>query len=532
MSIFGKLYFDGAWHSGHGGSYQAIDPSTATAIEPMMGKATKTQVEAAVAAAQRDALAFAKMPATKRAMFLRECATQIEALGDELVTRITQETGYPKARGEGERARTCGQLRMFADSLDAGEFVDARIDTALPDRKPAPRPDLRFMQQAIGPVAVFAVSNFPLAYSVAGGDTASALAAGCPVLAKGHLSHPGTGELVAQAIANAIDTCQMPKGIFAFLMGDDAEVGATLVQASPVKAVGFTGSIAGGTALMKLANARPEPIPVFAEMGSVNPVVLLPEALKTNAAAIAKGFVASLTLGTGQFCVNPGLVIAVEGAGLEEFIQTVQTELGNIGAGVMLNERICNAYQQGITRFTHAPGVSSLAHGQANSVPEGFRAQAHLLGTSGENFIAQHAIHEEVFGPTSLLVTCKDIAEVERVIEALAGQLTGTLHGTESELLAHSALVDLLARKAGRVVINGFPTGVEVCPSMVHGGPFPASSDMRFTAVGTAAIQRFQRPVCYQNFPDTLLPEALKNSNPLKLVRLVDGLHSTEAITQ
>lgn len=531
MSILGKLYFDGEWHLGQAGTYQAVDPSTAKPLEPFMGKATKAQVGLAVAAAQRDSLTFAKMPAAQRANFLRECATQIEALGDELTTRITQETGYPKGRGEGERARTCGQLRMFAASLDNGEFVDARIDTAQPDRQPAPKPDLRFMQQAIGPVAVFAVSNFPLAYSVAGGDTASALAAGCPVLAKGHLSHPGTGELVAQAIARAIEICQMPKGIFAFLMGDDAEVGATLVQAAPIKAVGFTGSIAGGTALMKLANARPEPIPVFAEMGSVNPVILLPETLKTNAAAIAKGFVASLTLGTGQFCVNPGLVIAIDGPGLEAFIQTVQSELGNTAAGVMLNERICNAYQQGLTRFTQASGVTSLAQGQANSANEGFRAQAHLLGTSGENFIAQHEIHEEVFGPTSLLVTCKDVAEAQRVIEILAGQLTGTLHGTESELLSHSELVDALSRKVGRIVINGFPTGVEVCPSMVHGGPFPASSDVRFTAVGTAAIQRFQRPVCFQNFPNTLLPDALKNNNPLQLTRLVNGVLSKAAIS-
>jgi len=530
MSIIGKLYFDGEWHPGQGGTYQAVDPSTAKPLEPLMGKATKAQVELATAAAWRDALAFAKMPAAQRADFLRECATRIEALGDELLTRITLETGYPKVRGEGERARTCHQLRMFAASLDNGEFVDARIDTAQPDRKPVPKPDLRFMQQAIGPVAVFSVSNFPLAYSVAGGDTAAALAAGCPVLAKGHSSHPGTGELVAQAIAKAIETCQMPKGIFSFLMGDDAEVGATLVQAPPVKAVGFTGSIAGGTALMKLANARPEPIPVFAEMGSVNPVVLLPDALATNAAAIAKGFAASLTLGTGQFCVNPGLVIAVDSPGLAEFIRTVQAELGNTGAGVMLNERICAAYHQGLTRFSQASGVTALAQGQAISANEGFYAQAHLLGTSGQNFIAQHTIQEEVFGPASLLVTCKDIAEVQQVLEVLAGQLTGTLHGTERELLAHSALVDVLSRKVGRIVINGFPTGVEVCPSMVHGGPFPASSDMRFTAVGTASIQRFQRPVCYQNFPDTLLPDALKNNNPLQLERLVNGVRSHEAI--
>ncbi|GGY76607.1 2,5-dioxovalerate dehydrogenase [Cellvibrio zantedeschiae] len=530
MSIFGKLYFDGEWHQGQAGTYNAVDPSTAKNLEPAMGKASKAQVEAAVAAAHRDSLSFAKIPAAKRANFLRECATQIEALGDELTTRITLETGYPKGRGEGERARTCGQLRMFANSLDAGEFVDARIDTAQPDRTPVPKPDLRFMQQAIGPVAVFAVSNFPLAYSVAGGDTASALAAGCPVLAKGHLSHPGTGELVAQAIAKAIEICQMPKGVFSFLMGDDAEVGATLVQAAPVKAVGFTGSIAGGTALIKLANARPEPIPVFAEMGSVNPVILLPEALKTNAPAIAKGFVASLTLGTGQFCVNPGLVIAIDSPELNEFIQAVRAELGNVAAGVMLNQRICTSYQQGLTRFTHASGVASLAQGQADSVNEGFRAQAYLLGTSGKNFIAQDAIHEEVFGPAAMLVTCKDFTELQQVLEVLAGQLTGTLHGTETELLAHSALVDVLARKVGRVVVNGFPTGVEVCPSMVHGGPFPASSDPRFTAVGTAAIQRFQRPVCYQNFPDTLLPDALKNNNPLGLTRLVNGTPSNAAL--
>lgn len=531
MSVFGKLYFDGEWHAGQAGSYQSVDPSTAKPLEPTMSKATKAQVELAVEAAQRDALAFAKMPAAQRANFLRECATQIEALGDELLERITAETGYPKGRGEGERARTCGQLRMFAASLDKGEFVDARIDTAQPDRKPVPKPDLRFMQQAIGPVAVFAVSNFPLAYSVAGGDTASALAAGCPVLAKGHLSHAGTGELVAQAIAKAIEICRMPKGIFAFLMGDDAEVGATLVQAPAVKAVGFTGSIAGGTALMKLANARPEPIPVFAEMGSVNPVVLLPAALNNNPVAIAKGFVASLTLGTGQFCVNPGLVITIDGPGLNEFIASVRTELQAVGAGVMLNERICNAYQQGLSRFTNASGVATLAQGQINTATEGFRAQAYLLGTSAENFIAQHSIHEEVFGPASLLVTCKNVEEMQQVIETLTGQLTGTLHGTENELLAHSPLIDVLTRKAGRIVINGFPTGVEVCPSMVHGGPFPASSDVRFTAVGTAAIQRFLRPVCFQNFPDALLPDALKNNNPLQLTRLLNGAPSNAAIT-
>lgn len=531
MNIFGKLYFDGDWHLGQAGTYQAINPATAKPLEPVMTKATKAQVEQAVAAAQRDSLAFAKTSSAQRANFLRECATQIEALGDELVDRISAETGYPKARGEGERARTCGQLRMFAASLDKGEFVDARIDTAQPDRAPVPKPDTRFMQQAIGPVAVFSVSNFPLAYSTAGGDTAAALAAGCPVLAKGHNSHPGTGELVASAIIKAIEICKMPKGIFAYLMGDDAEVGATLVQAPAVKAVGFTGSIAGGTALMKMANARPEPIPVFAEMGSINPVVLLPEALKAKAAVIAKGFVGSLTLGTGQFCVNPGLVIALDGPELNEFIAAVQTELGAVNAGVMLNERICNAYSSGVDHFKQVPGVEVIALGQTASSLEGFRAQAYLLGTSGKNFVAQPAIHEEVFGPTSMLVKCSSVDEILQVISVLGGQLTGTIHGADNELAAHTAIIDSLTSKSGRLVVNGFPTGVEVCPSMVHGGPFPASSDSRFTAVGTAAIQRFQRPVCYQSFPDALLPDALKNSNPLKLTRLVNGTPSDAALS-
>jgi 2,5-dioxopentanoate dehydrogenase len=347
---------------------------------------------------------------------------------------------------------------------------------------------------------------------------------------KGHPSHPGTSELVAQAMAKAAELTQMPKGVFSFLADDGFDVGAQLVQAPQVKAVGFTGSFVGGMALVRLANARPEPIPVFAEMGSINPVVLLPETLKANAVTIAKGFVASLTLGTGQFCVNPGLVIGVDGPALTDFVKAVQVELSNIAAGVLLNARVCTAYSAGVEHFTHVPGVEILAQGQAISAAEGYRAQAVLLGTSGQNFIAQKAIHEEVFGPASLLVKCKNIEEVHQVLEVLGGQLTGTLQGTQEELSQCASLVDLLLRKVGRVVINGFPTGVEVCPSMVHGGPFPASSDVRFTAVGTASIQRFQRPVSYQNFPEVLLPDALKNSNPLTLNRLVNGVPTTAAI--
>jgi NADP-dependent aldehyde dehydrogenase len=379
------------------------------------------------------------------------------------------------------------------------------------------------LNQALGPVVVFGASNFPLAFSVAGGDTASALAAGCSVLVKGHSSHPGTSELVAQAMARAAQTCRLPVGVFSLLMGEGAEVGSALVQAPEVKAVGFTGSFAGGMALFRLANARAEPIPVFAEMGSINPVCLLPGALKASAASLAKQFVASLTMGTGQFCVNPGLVVAVDGPELNDFVAATAKELSEIGAGVMLNERICNAYVDGLKRYSAVDGVKLLAQGQAINVTDGYRAQASLLGTTAENFIQHHAIHEEIFGPVSLLVRCRDESERLQVLQCLGGQLTGTIHCAPGELEGYAELVELLTRKVGRVVINGFPTGVEVCPSMVHGGPFPASTDSRFTSVGTAAIFRFQRAVCYQNFPETLLPDALKNSNPLNLVRTVNG---------
>jgi len=529
MSITGNLYYNGTWQQGLGGTYQAGNPATGESLAPTMTMATRAQVVEAVAAAQEAFLIYKDSSLAERAKFLRECAKEIEALGEELLTRVSEETGYPLARAEGERNRTCGQLRMFADLVEGGSFLDPRIDTAQPDRKPAPKPDLRYLNQALGPVVVFGASNFPLAFSVAGGDTASALAAGCPVLVKGHSSHPGTSELVAQAMGRAAKNCKMPAGVFSLLMGSGAEVGSCLVEAPEVKAVGFTGSFAGGMALFKLANARPEPIPVFAEMGSVNPVFLLPGALKASAAALAKQFVVSLTMGTGQFCVNPGLVIAVDGPELDEFVAATAKELADVGAGVMLNERICSAYCGGLERYSAVAGVEMLAQGHAINVEEGFRAQASLLGTSAENFISNKQIHEEIFGPVSLLVRCKNDAQRLQVLAHLGGQLTGTIHCAPGELEGHRDLVDALTRKVGRLVINGFPTGVEVCPSMVHGGPFPASTDARFTSVGTAAIYRFLRAVCYQNFPEYLLPDALKNSNPLNLTRTING-QATKAV--
>lgn len=530
MAITGKLYINGTWVEGQAGHYRATNPATGKDIEPSLSKASVEQVGEAVAAAEKAATAFRNSSLQQRAAFLRTCADEIMALGPELIERVTEETGYPAARGEMERGRTCNQLRLFADTILQGDYLDARIDTALPDRQPLPRPDIRHLNQALGPVVVFGASNFPLAFSVAGGDTAAAFAAGCPVLVKGHSSHPGTSELVAQAIARAIDKCEMPPGVFSLLMGSGREVGSALVTAPEVKAVGFTGSFSGGTALIKLASERPEPIPVFAEMGSINPVFLLPQALAANAETIARDFVASVMLGTGQFCVNPGLVIAIDDAGLQRFIESASSALAETQAGVMLNDRICSAYNQGLQECTQIEGVEVICTGNDAETGDGHRGQACLMTATADVFLNNSRIHEEVFGPASLIVKCRDREQLMTVLASMKGQLTGTVHCAEGELTGYRELTDLLSLRVGRIVINGFPTGVEVCHAMVHGGPFPASSDSRFTSVGTNAIQRFIRPVCYQNFPEALLPDALRNANPLGITRLVNGEKHSGAI--
>ncbi|HEX7028681.1 MAG TPA: aldehyde dehydrogenase (NADP(+)) [Gammaproteobacteria bacterium] len=523
MTVTGKLLINGEWQQGGAGTYHAVNPATGERLEPPMSQAGSEQVGQAVAAAEAAAPVFRKLPPAKRAEFLNACADEIMALGDELLERVGAETGYPRARAENERGRTCNQLKLFAKAVATGDWLNARIDTAMPDRQPLPRPDVRYLNQAVGPVVVFGASNFPLAFSVAGGDTASALAAGCPVLVKGHSSHPGTSELVAQAIGKAVKRCGLPAGVFSLLMGLGREVGAALVRAPGVKAVGFTGSFAGGMALVKLANERPEPIPVFAEMGSINPVFLLPEAVKARAAQIAEGFVASVTLGTGQFCTNPGMLVALDDEATGTFIKETAARLADIGAGVMLNDNICSAYQDGIRRFRGCQGVTQVATGQAVDSRTGFRAQAAVFTTTADNLIENPEIQEEVFGPVSLIVKCKDAADMLRVAKLLKGQLTATLQSEGDEMGDYPELVDLLGLRVGRLIVNGFPTGVEVCDAMVHGGPFPATTDARFTSVGTAAIARFVRPVCYQNFFEALLPEALRNDNPLNIMRMVNG---------
>lgn len=530
MTITGQQLINGKWQAGTAGTYQAIAPATAQPLPPEMSYASKTQVAEAVEAAQLAAPLFAATSLKQRAAFLERCADEIMALGDELLERVSAETGYPKGRAEGERARTCNQLRLFATSIQSGEYLNIRIDTALPERQPLPRPDIRFFNQPIGPVVVFGASNFPLAFSVAGGDTAAALAAGCPVLVKGHNSHPGSCELVAQALHKAVQACELPAGVFSLLMGSGREIGSELVLAPAVKAVGFTGSFAGGMALFKLANNRPEPIPVFAEMGSVNPVILLPQALQQRAESIAKGFVASLTLGTGQFCVNPGVVIALNTPALAEFVQATAAALAEIPAGVMLNEPIAAAYVKGTAELANQPGVSLVATGKDVAETVGFCTQAQLFQVAGSTFLANEHLQEEVFGHSSVLVVCENKAELLAVVAALKGQLTGTIQCTDAELAAEAELVTLLRQKVGRVVINNFPTGVEVCDAMMHGGPFPAATDARFTSVGTAAIARFVRPICFQNYPQALLPEPLQDANPWELSRLVNGQRTAAAL--
>lgn len=530
MTITGKQLIGGEWILGEAGTFHGVDPKSGQRLQPNISIASDRQVEAAVRAAESASKIFRHSSLKVRAEFLRNCADQIMKLGDELLERVAEETGYPKARAEMERSRTCNQLRMFATYIESGDYLDARIDSAMPERQPLPRPDLRHLNQPIGPVVVFGASNFPLAFSVAGGDTASALAAGCPVIVKGHPSHPGTGELVAQALATAVAQAGLPHGTFSFLTDDGHAVGAQLVKAQAVKAVGFTGSFAGGKALMALANARPHPIPVFAEMGSSNPVFLLPQALRTNPTGIAQGFVSSFTLGSGQFCVKPGLIAAIEGESLQTFIAAAKKLVEDSPAAVMLNDRICQTFHKALAERGHDNDLEIIAQGGRLQESDGFYSQVTLFAVTAREISEQPGLLEETFGPASIIIKCRNMDEMLNFARQLPGQLTTTVHGTTEELADSSELMDQLTETAGRLVVNGFPTGVEVCHAMVHGGPFPATADWRFTSVGTNAILRFLRPVCYQNYPEALLPPALRNNNPLGITRLVDGRKTAEQL--
>ncbi|MCP2052846.1 UNVERIFIED_ORG: NADP-dependent aldehyde dehydrogenase [Pseudomonas fluorescens] len=519
MTLTGKMLIGQHAILGHRQAIQAINPATDLPLAPAYLGGDGEHVEQACALAWAAFDTYRDTSLAARAAFLETIADNIEALGDELIERAMAETGLPRARIQGERGRTCGQLRTFARTVRAGEWLDVRVDTAQPARQPLPRADLRQRHIALGPVAVFGASNFPLAFSVAGGDTASALAAGCPVIVKAHGAHPGTSELVGRALAKAVKDCGLPDGVFSLLYGSGREVGIALVTDPRIKAVGFTGSRSGGIALTQAAQARPEPIPVYAEMSSINPVYLFPAALHARAEALAQGFVASLTQGAGQFCTNPGLVIAVAGPALERFVATASELLPACAAQTMLTPGIFQAYEAGVGSLTEHAQIA--AKGMAAQGPN--QGQAQLFVAQASAFLGNKHLQAEVFGAASLVVVCADDEQVRQVSEQLEGQLTATLHLDDADLARAQALLPVLERKAGRLLVNGWPTGVEVCDAMVHGGPFPATSDSRSTSVGTAAILRFLRPVCYQDFPDSLLPAALQHANPLRLRRLFDG---------
>lgn len=527
MCLTGKQLI-GSNHTFTGGqSFQAVNPESGEILEPVFYEGTSQDVDRAACLAERDFDAYRKTDAEKRGAFLETIAAELMALEEELIERTMQETGLPQVRLTDELGRTVNQLKLFARLVREGSYVEARIDRAIPDRLPAPKPDIRQMLIALGPVAVFGASNFPLAFSVAGGDTTAALAAGCPVVVKGHPAHPGTSELAGQAIRNAVKKCALPEGVFSLVQGRRAEVGALLVKHPHIKAVAFTGSLAGGRALFDLATARPEPIPVYAEMGSVNPVFLLPQALQERGDRLARDFVESVVLGVGQFCTSPGLVFAIKGPALEAFVQKAGELLSQKTPGTMLHAGIKQNFQQGINQLMAIRGVEPV--GEVSDQGVGCLATPVLLRTDAKTLLENPVIGEEVFGPSSQIVTCDSREEMLTAARNLQGQLTTTVLGNDLELENYVDLFAVLERKAGRVLVNGFPTGVEVCASMNHGGPYPATTDSRTTSVGTAAIKRFLRPVCYQNFPHALLPEALKDENAQDLLRLVDDVMTRDA---
>ena len=522
MTITGSMLIGGQAVTGAGGSLSAIDPNTGHSLEPIFGGATSTDLDRACALASDVFDEFRETAPSVRAALLDAIAERVEALGDTLVNRCVLETGLPRIRLEGERIRTLRQLRMFANVARDGIYVGARVDPAIPERQP-PRVDIRMRNIPLGPVAVFGASNFPLAFSVAGGDTASALAAGAPVVAKAHPAHPGTSEMMGRAVNEAVTQLGLPAGVFSLIFDSGHDIGSHLVADPRIKAVAFTGSRRGGMALLGIAQSRPEPIPVYAEMSSVNPVILFPGALEERAEQIAAEFIESLTLGGGQLCTNAGLIIAIESPALERFLVASAQRLTPVPAATMLTANIHEAYEAGVDRVATHPAVTTLARGLRGHFNQG---QAGLFSTTPADFLASEELQNEIFGAAALVVKCPDEATVFEVVTRLEGQLTATMQIGLADGDFAGRLLPLLERKAGRIIVNGFPTGVEVGHAMVHGGPFPSTSDSRWTSVGTLAIARFLRPISYQGVPDSLLPNALKDENAYKVPRMVDGRYA------
>jgi len=521
MELSGTQYI-GNTVSGTGkDTFHGVDPRTGDPLNTTYHEATEKEVDQAIELAEEAFKVYSKVAVDRRAEFLEAIAEEIGALGHSLLQQAESETSLPFPRLQGECGRTMNQLKLFAEVVREGSWVDARIDSAQPDRQPIPRSDIRHMLTPLGPVAIFGASNFPLAFSVAGGDTASALASGCTVVVKGHPAHPGTSELVAKAILAAAEKTGMPDGVFSLVQGQSHQVGSWLVKHPLIQAVGFTGSFKGGKALFDIANRREVPIPVFAEMGSTNPMFILPEALRSRGEAIAGGLAGSITLGVGQFCTNPGLTFLEEGQDQSNFASVLADKIDSLEMGPMLTGGIKGAFQQGTGNLNEDPATERIAIGKSSEEANSVCPQVFAVGF--EDFQQRPEWSEEVFGPSSILVKGKGKQDLLEAAANLEGHLTATVHGTESDLQEYSDLIRVLERKVGRVVINGYPTGVEVCHAMVHGGPYPATTAPQSTSVGTNAIKRFARPLCYQDYPQWLLPEALKDENELGVMRMVNG---------
>jgi len=510
-------------------TFQAYDPRHGQFLEPVFHEASGAEVQGAMELAGRAAPALASLKPEAISGFLLAIREEILGLGDGLIERADAETALGQDRLRGERDRTVNQIKLFADIVSEGSWVDARIDPAMPDRKPLPRPDIRRMLQPIGPVVVFGASNFPLAFSVAGGDTVSALAARNPVVVKAHPAHPGTSELVGAAIMRAVKTRGMPEGTFSMLHSLGTEASIALATHAKTKAVAFTGSLRAGRALFDAGARRPNPIPVYAEMGSVNPVFVLPDVLREKAQPIAEGLYRSVLLGVGQFCTSPGLIFGIEGEAFQELVQRLEQMFGEGVPGTMLNSAICKGFAERFKVAAAVAGVNAKVSARTGN-PQRTEGRPGLLVTNAGTWLNNPELHEEIFGPATVMVGCKSDAELLQCARALEGSLTATVHGTAEELAERRELVDVLGTKAGRLIFNGYPTGVEVGYAMHHGGPYPATTDAKFTSVGATAIYRFARPVCYQSFPEQLLPPELQNANPRKIWRTIDGRPTREPL--
>ncbi|WP_234859398.1 aldehyde dehydrogenase (NADP(+)) [Aquimarina aquimarini] len=526
--ITGKNYIGNQLSALGTKTYKTFNPKLNIENSLTFFEASEQEIEQAVSLASEAFDVYKNTSGEKKATFLNAIADEILALGDLLIETYMSESGLPEGRAKGERGRTIGQLRAFATLVAEGSWVEATIDTADLTRSPIPKQDIRKMLIPLGPTVVFGASNFPLAYSTAGGDTASALAAGCPVIVKSHPMHAGTGELISYAINKAVTKTGMPNGVFSNLNSAGIEVGVQLVKHPKVKAVGFTGSIKGGRALLDIASNRSEPIPVFAEMGSINPVIVLPEAITTKGTELAKTYAKSITTGTGQFCTNPGLILGIKGASLDNFIIALSEEIVKIEPSCMLHPTIIGNYEQNRSNAMQQTGLSVVAAFDDTIAIN--HARQTITTVEGETFLKNKTLHQEIFGPYSMIVQCKNIEQLTMIINTLEGQLTGTIISHDKEVIAYDTVINALKNRVGRIIFNGIPTGVEVCPAMVHGGPYPASTDSRFTAVGTNSIKRWVRPFSYQSWPDILLPDALKNKNPLNISRLIDGIHTNHTI--